>query len=134
MSMISDWLFVLIVLMIFIFYKLFSTYPAFGSLLKFLLFFRRNFHFSLTTILVNPCDVLHKLFKEGLCNIFVFRLLSVQPSPRYSRRLCSFPSRESRKSANYNSKIIDAVLKRLCMILYTLKYASQTHSKDRLTH
>ena len=33
-----------------------------------------------------------------------------------------------------NPRIIDAVLKRLCMILYTLKYASQTHSKDSLTH
>ena len=33
-----------------------------------------------------------------------------------------------------NPQIIDAVLKRLCMILYTLKYASQIHSKDSLTH
>ena len=33
-----------------------------------------------------------------------------------------------------NLWIIDAVLKRLCMILYTLKYASKTHSKDSLTH
>ena len=47
-------------------------------------------------------------------------------SPRYWRGLRSFPSRKSR--------IIDAVLKRLCMILYALKYASKTHSKDSLTH
>ena len=33
-----------------------------------------------------------------------------------------------------NPRIIDAVLKRPCMILYTLKYASKTHSKDSLTH
>ena len=33
-----------------------------------------------------------------------------------------------------NPRIIYAVLKRLCMILYTLKYASKTHSKDNLTH
>ena len=33
-----------------------------------------------------------------------------------------------------NPRIIDAALKRLCMILYTLKYASKTHSKDSLTH
>ena len=33
-----------------------------------------------------------------------------------------------------NPRIIDAVVKRLCMILYTLKYASKTHSKDSLTH
>ena len=33
-----------------------------------------------------------------------------------------------------NLWIIDAVLKRLCMILYTLKYASKTHSKDSLTN
>ena len=33
-----------------------------------------------------------------------------------------------------NPRIIDAVLKLLCMILYTLKYASKTHSNDSLTH
>ena len=33
-----------------------------------------------------------------------------------------------------NPRIIDAVLKRLCMILYTLKYASKTHSKDSVSH
>ena len=33
-----------------------------------------------------------------------------------------------------NSRIIVAILKRLCMILYTLKYASQTHSKHSLTY
>ena len=33
-----------------------------------------------------------------------------------------------------NPRIIDAVLKCLCLILYTLKYASQTHCKDDLTH
>ena len=33
-----------------------------------------------------------------------------------------------------NPRIIDAVLKRPCMILCTLKYASKTHSKDCLTH
>ena len=32
-----------------------------------------------------------------------------------------------------NPRFIDAVVKRLCMILYTLKYASITHSKDSLT-
>ena len=31
-------------------------------------------------------------------------------------------------------RIIDAVLRRLFMILYTLKYASKTHSKDSITH
>ena len=31
-------------------------------------------------------------------------------------------------------RIIYAVLKRLCMILYTLKYASKTHSRDSFTH
>ena len=31
-----------------------------------------------------------------------------------------------------NPRIIDAVLKRLCIILHTLKYASKTHSKDSL--
>ena len=33
-----------------------------------------------------------------------------------------------------NPRFIDAVLKRLCMILYTLKYDSKTHSKVILTH
>ena len=33
-----------------------------------------------------------------------------------------------------NMRIIDAGIKRLCMILYTLRYASETHSKDSLTH
>ena len=31
-----------------------------------------------------------------------------------------------------NPRNINAVLKRLCMILYTLKYASKTHSKHSL--
>ena len=33
-----------------------------------------------------------------------------------------------------DSRIIDAVLKRLLMILYTLKYASKTHFKDSVIH
>ena len=33
-----------------------------------------------------------------------------------------------------NPRIIDAVLKRLCMILYPLKYASETHPKDSINH
>ena len=33
-----------------------------------------------------------------------------------------------------NPRIIDTVLKRLCMILYTLKCVSKTHSRDSLTH
>ena len=33
-----------------------------------------------------------------------------------------------------NPWIVDAVLKSLCMMIYKLKYASQTHSKDSLTH
>ena len=33
-----------------------------------------------------------------------------------------------------NPRIIDTVLKRLCMTLYMLKYASKTHSKDSFTH
>ena len=46
--------------------------------------------------------------------------------PRYSRdRVPSPPA---------NPRIIYTVLKRPCMILYTLKYASKTHSKDSLTH
>ena len=33
-----------------------------------------------------------------------------------------------------NPRIIHTVLKRLCMISYTQKYASKTHSTDSLTH
>ena len=34
----------------------------------------------------------------------------------------------------FHQRIIDTILKRLCMILYTLKYASKTYSKDSPTH
>ena len=77
MTMISDWLFFLIVLMIFILYKLFSAYPAFSSLLKFSLLFWCVSHFLLMAIPANPGDVLHKLVNKCLCNVFIFRLLSV---------------------------------------------------------
>ena len=53
----------------------------------------------------------------------------IQHPPRYSRALRSSPP----ANPEYMQSI-DAVLKRLCMILYTLKYASKTHSKDSLTH
>ena len=49
--------------------------------------------------------------------------------PHYPWGLRSFPFREYE-----NPRIIEAVSKRLCMISYALKYASQTHSRDSLTH
>ena len=56
-------------------------------------------------------------------------LLYYTVSPRYSRGYVSYPPANPK-----NPRIMYAVLKRLCMILYTLKYASKTHSKDSLTH
>ena len=58
---------------------------------------------------------------------------------KHERRTCSinplfaglrsFPSREYE-----NQRIINAVLKRLCIISYAIKYASKTHYDDWLTH
>ena len=77
MTVISDWLFFLIVLMTFICYKFITTNPAFSSLLKFSLLIECNSHFLLTTIHVNPLEIFHKLMEKYLCNIFIFRLLNV---------------------------------------------------------
>ena len=77
MTVISDWLFFLIVLMTFICYKFITTNPAFSSLLKFPLLFRCNFHVGFTTIHANPLEIFHKLIEKYLCNIFIFRLISV---------------------------------------------------------
>ena len=77
MTVISDWLFFLIVLMTFICYKFITTNPAFSSFLKFPLLVGCNSHFGFTTIHVNPLEIFHKLMEKFLCNIFIFRLLSV---------------------------------------------------------
>ena len=50
-------------------------------------------------------------------------------SPRYSRGYVPSPPANPE-----NPRIIYAVLKRLCIKLYELKYVSKTHSKDSLTH
>ena len=46
-------------------------------------------------------------------------------SPRHLRSCVPSPHAKPK-----NPRIIDAVLKRPCMILYRLRYALQTHSKD----
>ena len=84
---------------------------------------------AVTTI--SPCSIYIPLSFPLLSTYVYIHMCEYVQYPRPAIRVGYLPSPPANPE---NQRIIDVVLKLLCMILYTLKYASKAHSKDSLTH